>query len=275
VYAGRRLPLWEAHGPSSADPWVSVTADGSSGTFFDPGVPAVQDHVVAVFGELAERYPVNAVHVDYLRYESREWGYHPRSLQRFQEATGRGDRPAPDDAQWGAWRRQQTRDLAARIAEAVHAANPAVGVTVAGSTIGAAPASPTSYTDTRTWWDVFQAWPDWLADGLVDAVFPMNYFREHDAAQRAWFDGWVAFEQRLDADCSAARGRNCVIAVGQGAWLNRPLDSLAQHAQALQATDGAVVFSYQQNAASAPFDALLADLPASLYADPAPVPPLR
>ncbi|HEX2027541.1 MAG TPA: family 10 glycosylhydrolase, partial [Nitriliruptorales bacterium] len=267
-YAGQRLPLWEAHGAGSAEPWVSVDASGRQGTFFDPGVPAVADHVVAVFRELAERYAIDAVHVDYLRYESAEWGYHPISLQRFRQATGATGTPPPNDPAWSDWRREQTRQLATRIRNAVRQVSPHVAVSMAGSTIGEPPASTSDYRNTRTWGDVFQAWPDWLREGLVDAVFPMNYF---DASARAtWFDGWVAFERHLRAQCG------CRLAVGVGAWLNTPDGSLQQVRSALDAGDGAVVYSYQQNARRGyPPQALLGALRDGPYAAPAPPPALR
>lgn len=161
VYQGLRLPLWEAHGIGSDDPWVPVTRGGAQGTFFDPGVPAVADHVVAVARELATRYAVDAVHVDYLRYESQDWGYHPTSLARFRTAYSlpRTYVPAVDDWRWDAWRREQTRAIAQRITDAVHTARPTTAVTLAGSTIGEPPRSTTDYTNTQTWGNVFQAWP--------------------------------------------------------------------------------------------------------------------
>ena len=274
AYQSLRLPLWEAHGIGSADPWVSVTYGGTQGTFFDPGVPRVADHVVAVARELATRYPVDAVHLDYLRYESQDWGYHPQSLARFRTAYGLPSsyRPPPHgDWRWDAWRREQTRAIAVRIRDAVHAARPTAAVSLAGSTMGEPPRTTTDYTNTRTWGDVFQAWPQWLATGLVDAVFPMNYFRESTHA--VWYDGWVAFEQRLGNDCDAARPP-CVLAVGQGAYLNTAPQSLSQLDQALRTTDGVVIYSYQQHAIEGTTP-LLPALPTGLLAKPAPTPAMR
>ena len=278
VYGGEPLPsnhVWVAHGPNSSQPWVSRTVGGQWGAFLDPGVPAVQDHVVSIFRQIARRYPVDAVHIDYLRYESNQWGYHPTSLARFRNATGRTDTPGPADPQWGAWRRAQTRAVAVRVTNAVHAVRPSAAVTLAGSSMGASPASTTDYSNTHTWKDVFQPWPAWLKAGHIDAVFPMNYFREADAQQRAWYDGWVAFEQRLRNDCRSRRTRGCGGAVGQASYLNSVNESVAQISQARQMTDGAVMYSYQQDVATTPYGALRAALARGLYAAPAPAPRLR
>lgn len=240
--------------------------------FLDPGVPEVRDHVVAVYRELAARYDIDGIHIDYLRYESREWGYNPVALARFVAATGHGRRPAPSDPAWSAWRRQQVTSLAERIAAAVREADPAVAVTLAGVAKGPPPATPTSYANTDTFSDVLQPWPDWLKGGVIDAVFPMNYLREHDPDQQAWFDGWVAFEARLARDCAATTDHACEVAVGQAGFLNTVGASLAQLDAALAATDGLSVYSYQQNAATRPYHALLRRLADGAFADPAPAP---
>lgn len=268
--------VWREHGPGSSDPWVTFDHAGRpSPEFLDPGVPAVADHVVAMYAELAESYDVDGVHLDYVRYDSRAWGYNPAALARFRSETGRSDRPAPGDEQWSSWRRAQTRALAERISEAVHAAGPDVAVTLAGSTMGASPAAPSGYRDTRTFADVFQEWPDWLTDGVIDAVFPMHYFRDADVRQRAWYRGWLTFDEDLAARCREQRSAGCVVAIGVGAWLNPVGDGLTQVEAARARTDGVVVYSYQQSAAGEPTDELLRALPRGPFSDPAPAPVLR
>lgn len=278
VYEELDLPadhVWVRHGPDSDEPWVTFDVDGEPyRDYLDPGVPAVTDHVVAVASEIAERYPVDAIHVDYLRYEGQRSGYNPTALSRFHEETGRSDRPAPDDAQWSAWRRAQTDALAARLAAEVRHADPDVAVTHAVTTMGASPDRSGGFHGTRPWRDVFQDWPSWLRDGHVDAVFPMHYFRDTDPDQRAWFRGWIAFDEQLAEECRDAGRGTCTIAPGIGAWLNAPSHSLAQLEEAVTRTDGAVVYSYQQNAADEPHDELLRRVVADPFGRPAPAPAL-
>jgi uncharacterized lipoprotein YddW (UPF0748 family)/putative cell wall-binding protein len=268
TYDSTTLPpnhVWRAHGPSSADPWTTRSNTGASSTYLDPGVGAVQNHVAAVMRELAERYPVDAVHLDYLRYESNAWGYHARSLSRFRAQTGFSGTPAPSNASWSTWRRAQTHDLAKRVFLEVASADPQVAVSLAGSTIGAGPSSSGGYQNTMTYSQVFQDWPAWLREGSVDAVFPMNYFRE--SSHRAWYDDWVRFESGLP------RGRR-ILAVGQGSWLNPTDSSLAQVRRALANTDGVVLYSYQQTTTARDPQALLTRLAGTEFREPAPAPPL-
>ena len=258
--------VWSRHGPSTPEPWTTRSAAGADSVYLDPGVPAVQDHVAAIYAELAIGTDVDAVHVDYLRYDGPEWGYHPASLERFRGVTGATGVPAPDDPAWSAWRRRQTEDLARRILLDVAEADPSTAVSMAASTQGQGPGPDLPYPETSPYRSVFQDWPSWLRQGLVDAAFPMNYFRE--ATHADYFDRWVAFERSLpDAG---------VTAVGLGAYLNSLGDSLSQASTADGGSlDGLMVYSYQQNVASGPPGALMADLASTLFDDPAPAPVLR
>ena len=71
--------------------------------FASPGNPAVADRVVAVVGDIANRYDVDGILLDYVRYPAREFGYDtlPPGIDDFDE-----------------WRRRQIRQTVARMAEA-------------------------------------------------------------------------------------------------------------------------------------------------------------
>ena len=62
-----------AHGPTAAeaDRWVTRTVDGTWDTYLDPGLPEVRAHVAAIVGEIAAEYPVDGIHLDYVRYPSK------------------------------------------------------------------------------------------------------------------------------------------------------------------------------------------------------------
>ncbi len=270
-YDGLALPadhVWRTHGPGTSEPWLMQRRDGATGTYLDPGVPGVQDHVAAIMRELVERSDVDAVHTDYLRYSGQgDWGYHPTSLARFRAQTGYSGTPPPDSPSWSDWRRRQTADLARRVFLETVEADPDTAVSMAASTMGPGPAHAGGYHHTRTYSWVYQDWPGWLAEGTVDAAVPMNYFREANPEHRAWFDDWGEFQRGLPRAGS-------VLAVGQGGYLNSVDHSLAQIGRATARSDGVVLFSHHQNVASGPPQALLSRLGSTAWAEPAPPPPL-
>jgi uncharacterized lipoprotein YddW (UPF0748 family) len=71
--------------------WITHDSSGRKmnsgeqyGYFIDPGVPAVQDHVLNVLCDLVSGYPqLDGLHLDYIRYPSSGWGHHPISVQRY------------------------------------------------------------------------------------------------------------------------------------------------------------------------------------------------
>lgn len=224
--------------------WVTRDIDGSWSDYLDPALPAVREHVAAVAVEIAERYPVDGIHLDYARYPSERHGYHPVALERFAADTGRTDIPEPRDAQWSQWRRDQSRDLVAHIRAALDGLDGDITLSAAVITWGAGPTdmSPEAFAATRPGTEALQDWPSWTRDGIVDMVVPMNYFRAHDTDQADWFAQWLAYENELASTSTTA------VVPGVGGWLNRPDAVTAQIAAAIAAADGAVVYSYQQPA---------------------------
>ncbi|MFW5933898.1 MAG: hypothetical protein ACOCT8_04120, partial [Actinomycetota bacterium] len=91
---------------------------------------------------------------------------------------------------------------------------------------------------------VLQNWDVWARRGAVDAVMPMNYFREHKDEdtgyqQAQWFDEWLAYERALASEVDIE------VVPGIGGYLNRPDGALAQ-VRAAMGLDGASLYSYQQ-----------------------------
>jgi uncharacterized lipoprotein YddW (UPF0748 family) len=248
--------VFNQHGPNAKgdDNWLTASPDGNFvfpvGYFLDPGHPAAADYIARVYLNLVKSYPqLDGIHFDYIRYPETDKalprgapvGYNPVSLARFRRATGRSDTPAPDDAQWINWRRQQVTQLVRRVYLEAKAINPRIKVTAALIPWGRPPASEKDFANTAPMQRIFQDWQGWLREGILDMAVPMNYARENDARVRNWFDGWIRFEKRNK------HGRQ--IAVGLGAYVNSPEQVLAQIARARRpegktAADGVSFFSY-------------------------------
>ncbi|MEX2548672.1 MAG: family 10 glycosylhydrolase [Nitriliruptoraceae bacterium] len=227
------------HGPDAAveDRWVTRAADGTWTRYLDPALPAVREHVIAVVTELVDRYPVAGVHLDYVRYEGDDRGYHPETLARYAQQTGNAVPPEVDDPAWSDWRREQTRSLMAE----VHAALAGRHVILSAPVITwGAPPSGAALTGTRTYDEALQDWAAWARDGVVDVLYPMNYFRAHEPEQAGWFDGWVSYQGALAAEVDTA------IVGGVGGWLNGPDAVVEQLRTAATSLDGAALYSFQQ-----------------------------
>jgi uncharacterized lipoprotein YddW (UPF0748 family)/putative cell wall-binding protein len=268
------------HGPGTADSWMAAVSYPNY-DFMDPAIPGVQSHVTSMIAEVVERYDVDGVHLDYLRYEGIAGDQdpprdeHPTTMQRYDDHRLPGESLAD-------FLRAQTQDLARRIYVEVADADPTVVVSAALIAQAGGPTGDdlrASFETTKAYAVKAQDWRSWIDEGIVDHAYPMTYFRQSDATQAQWFDQWATFADEMDSG-------GHVTALGQASYLNCPAQSVEQIARAQRDVDGVVLFSFQGDAVPAsstegsarcpsvqPGD-LFRSLAAGPFATPAPVPPV-
>lgn len=224
--SGIEVCLPAGHVLESHPDWVTCSADGrrmgsgeGEGLYLDPGLPEVQEHITSVVRDLVSRYDVDGLHLDYIRYPSRWWGYHPESVRRFIEETGAD--PWKDPVEWDNWRRAQVTSLVARIRREAVAVRPGVKVSAAVF------ADPSDAFKNR-----LQDWEGWLRSGLVDFVVPMNY-----AVSRSLFAS--------RSKQAYARNARDKVYMGVGVW-NKPASSAIAQMKLLKAlrVPGIVIYHY-------------------------------
>lgn len=177
--------------------WTRTQPDVIEGLYASPINPAAAAHAEAVVSDVARRYPVDGIHLDYARYPNAQYDYSRFAIAAFRakqrpqvDAALRRELDAreaidlfawPDQfpEEWARFRRARLTGLMMRLHTAVKAARPTAVVTVA-----AAPDAQEAF-DTR-----LQDWRTWLENGVIDAVCPMAYtpeparFAEQIAAAR-------------------------------------------------------------------------------------------
>ncbi|HLK57065.1 MAG TPA: family 10 glycosylhydrolase, partial [Chthonomonadaceae bacterium] len=158
TWSGSRPPsspqhLWNAHRDWFAQDnhgrCSSIETNSSEGAFLQPSNPAVQQHLVNVYTEVARNYDVDGIHFDYCRYCGSMYDFSPGTVARFREHmvetlspddVARFDARLPGDRfayihafrrQWDVWRRQQVTDTVARISASVKAIKPWMQVSAA------------------------------------------------------------------------------------------------------------------------------------------------
>jgi len=178
--------LWWTHGPGNTDPaqdWMMYSDTGAwdySGTVsLDPGHPAVQDYLVTVFMDIVNRYDVDGLNLDYLRYPGTNWGYNPASVQRFNAEYGRSGNPSPGDTTWQNWRRDQITNLVKRLYLEIKAVKPQVKLS--------ADVWNSWSTGNATY---LQDWNSWMQNHWIDFVHPMLY-TSNNTTYHGWLDDAV------------------------------------------------------------------------------------
>ena len=224
--------VFHAHGPGAMgrDYWLMTRENGeekaSDVYYLDPGHPDAVAYTVAAYAELAANYALDGLHLDRVRYAWQDWGYNPTALARFQTQTGRTDRPAPDDAQWLQWRRDQLTALVRKIYLTVAAIDPGLRLSAALSAVGYPPNESYPWETRNPYTHHLQDWRSWLEEGILDLGVPMTY-RDHDELA-GQFVNWATWQK----DHQYGRG----VVVGTGLYLNSVEDSMTQWLLARQPT---------------------------------------
>ncbi|KPJ60938.1 MAG: hypothetical protein AMJ46_04410 [Latescibacteria bacterium DG_63] len=196
VWAAPQMPVDARHALLSHPDWIAVRSDGRSllelsrreieamgmqGIFLSPGNPEVREHLRAVIRELVERYDVDGVHLDYIRYPNMDVGYDFATRTEFMRHHGVdplelategqtltelfGERGVLDlRALWKQWRIRDIAGLVEAVRFDIKALDPRVKLSAA--------VVPDSHSAVAKY---AQNWPAWLERGILDFAVPMCY----------------------------------------------------------------------------------------------------
>ncbi|MGB9620383.1 MAG: glycoside hydrolase family 10 protein, partial [Armatimonadota bacterium] len=192
MWASKTPPTDPKHVVNRHPEWINKDVNGSTraseGLYLDPGIPEAREYIASVIEEIAKNYEVDGIHLDYIRYPGKDWGYSDLALANYFAATGCSTRPKPDDPKWLQWKRDQVTELVRLIRQKVKSVRPNALLSAATIAWGDCPAVFSSATPYAV---ACQDWKKWLADGLIDANVPMNYKQESSAKQAASFRNWL------------------------------------------------------------------------------------
>jgi uncharacterized lipoprotein YddW (UPF0748 family) len=219
--------------------WTRTQSSEVEGLYTSPIVTAAAAHVAAVVADLVRRYPVQGVHLDYVRYPRDDFDYSPLALREFRasldadltpqerrrlDARARRESLVFTDmfpARWEAFRRSRLTSLVMRVRTAIRAEKPDVLLSAA------VVPDPGEGAARR-----LQDWALWAQNGLLDVACPMAYTT----------DGPTFARQVADAVRVAGP---VPVWAGIGAYRLAPGQTLA-HIQAARRAGAAgfVLFSY-------------------------------
>lgn len=134
--------------------------------FLNPGHPATKEYLMKLTREVVNRYDVDGVHYDYLRYPEYAKTF-PDSYDYKRYGKGRS---------LDQWRRDNLTDIVRYIYKGVKEIKPWVKV----STCPVGKYKDTSRFSSRGWnaYDVVYQDPQgWMNEGIQDQIYPMMYFR--------------------------------------------------------------------------------------------------
>ncbi len=176
------MPAWKGRQPP-ADPrqlynahpdWFWYDQKGQRQPLDDfyvslnPCLPEVRQYLTGVFREIVERYSVDGLHMDYIRFPSEEcprgsdYPYDAKTIALYRKATGK--QPKDDRQRWMNWRIEQVTQLVRDIRFMMNKS---------ASDVILSAACGHDVENARERY--FQDGSAWLRGNLVDLVFVMNY----------------------------------------------------------------------------------------------------
>jgi uncharacterized lipoprotein YddW (UPF0748 family) len=162
--------------------YARAHSDRVEGIFASPIHKDAAEHVVRVIGDIAGRYDVDGIHLDYIRFPNDEFDYSAETLNAFRSSVTAGMSAAERrdytsrargrpffytemfPQRWQEFRRARLTDLLTRIRTTVKSRR-------SNAVLSAAVFPDATEASNRR----FQDWGAWLESGLLDAICPMAY----------------------------------------------------------------------------------------------------
>lgn len=178
----------------------------------NPCLPEVRTYLVEVFRELLANYPLDGLHMDYIRFPNEppaiprgsdiDYPRDKRTLELYRRDSWLWPNPDDNKANWDRWRTRQVTKLVAQIRDMIRETRPQA---VYSASVG---------SSRKQSLDHFRDELHWVRWGLIDAAFPMNYkpdvqkfdqglemwmpYRgQVDVVPGLWFDGKLPTEQGI------------------------------------------------------------------------------
>lgn len=162
--------------------WIRSQPAELEGLYASPIPQGSADHIVAVIADLAARYQVDGVHLDYVRYPNDDFDYSAAALSAFRTALlprlAESERRRLDTRlsidrtvyadmfpdTWREFRLSRLNALVMKLRTALKTARP--------DAVLSAAVFPAATDASR---ERLQDWQAWLENGLIDIVCPMAY----------------------------------------------------------------------------------------------------
>jgi uncharacterized lipoprotein YddW (UPF0748 family) len=252
--------------------------------WLDFGHPDAAAYTVDVLMHLVNNYDIDGLHLDRIRYpefaasgqtptNGTNIGYNAVSVERFNTRYSRTGTPATGDPAWMQWRRDQVTNIVRRVYLNVVNTKPHVKLSGAFIAFGGGPTTEAQWNSAEAYWRVYQDWRAWTEEGIIDIAIPMNYKREHVAAQATQFQQWNEWTRNHQYNRSALIGLGSFINPVEGT-LRQVRSSLDPSPTTGNSTQGVVFFS-MANTNAVPTNGVTSTPVTNPFAIPPSITPLR
>jgi len=184
--------------PNTQADWAAYDTNLDRGVYLAPTNPAVNAYLFRVLQEIMDRYEIDGIHLDYIRYQGAQFGYNSAGRNLFHYRYGVdplviGDNSTNPEFPWTdpmytlytqVWNRYRCNQVTALVKQ-VHRYAQSKGIQLSAAVKPDPQQAVSLY---------FQNWARWVDEDLVDFVIPMNYISDPKV-----FEGNTEKIERLQA----------------------------------------------------------------------------
>jgi len=176
---GKQRHFSESHILNRQPEWITVDESGTSmleyqsssleevfGPYIDPGIPDVREFTAQIASEISN-YDVEEVHLDFIRYPFKSFGYNPLALAEYRKWLNK-EELTESKKSFDSYRILSITRQVSMISEVVRAKGKKVSCAVYDD-----------YSE-RAVSERLQPWLEWLKSGLIDSAVVMAYGKEPD-----------------------------------------------------------------------------------------------
>jgi len=221
--------------------WSKANRAELEGVYTGPANPRVREHIYRMWMDILEKYAVDGLHFDYVRFASPDFDYSRTSLKNFRKwldpQLSASERSALKKAlkenhlagpemyaqKFADFQREQVTTLVSRIYHAVKKRRPEVTVSAA-----------VFANDENAYTRRFQDWRRWLRLGILDVACLMAYTPDT-----------AIFQKQIEVAVSIAHPASRHVWAGIGAY-RIPVESTVEKINTSRTigADGIILFSY-------------------------------
>jgi len=180
-WRGQEIPLPSQHIYNTHRDWFMIDEYGkpqqlnSHYIWLSPTHPKVQEYLLNVCAEIYKTYDIDGLHLDYIRFPGTGYSFDPLSLKLFNYQTGFS--PVDKPYSWTLWRREAINTFIGKLYKSLKEHNP--DIILSASVVG------DYYRGNQIF---MQDSHSWLAQGIIDVIYPMIYTTDNLLYKRELLD---------------------------------------------------------------------------------------
>ena len=142
--------------------------DVLEGAYLDPGIPDVREYITNVILDIVSNYDLAGIHLDYIRYPDRKYGYNEFARTKYSQEI-----QFKDADSWSSWKQAQLTKLVRKIYKEIKIISPEI---VLSAAVISDPEYASEYYS--------QNWVEWLDSNIIDQVYLMAYDTSYSSLVR-------------------------------------------------------------------------------------------